>query len=122
MRESAIQNIRNMQEAYDNRTPEEPNYVAEIFRNDYVNEKAEALINGDFSKEYDEFLGEITFLDEVLSHEFFKLEKKLITSNGLNTISIKDEMRKTLKELAVLFYEQKLRTAKSVENLGDYRW
>ena len=68
-------------------------------------EKAKELINGSYSKEYDEFINEITWIDEKLALRLFKLEKKLLTYKRINRL--RDVMKSILTELAIRYFIDK---------------
>ena len=68
-------------------------------------EKAKELINGSYSKEYDEFINEITWIDEELALRLFKLEKKLLTYKRINRL--RDVMKSILTELAIRYFIDK---------------
>ena len=68
-------------------------------------EKAKELINGSYTKEYDEFINEITWIDEKLAVRLFKLEKKLLTYKRLNRL--RDVMKSILTELAIRYFIDK---------------
>lgn len=68
-------------------------------------EKAKELINGSYSKEYDEFINEITWIDEELALRLFKLEKKLLTYKRINRL--RNVMKSILTELAIRYFIDK---------------
>ena len=68
-------------------------------------EEAKKLINGSYTKEYDEFINEITWIDEKLAVRLFKLEKKLLTYKRLNRL--RDVMKSILTELAIRYFIDK---------------
>lgn len=68
-------------------------------------EKAKELINGSYSKEYDEFINEITWIDEKLAVRLFKLEKKLLTYKRINRL--RNVMKSILTELAIRYFIDK---------------
>lgn len=68
-------------------------------------EKARELINGAYSKEYDEFINEITWIDEKLAVRLFKLEKKLLTYKRINRL--RNVMKSILTELAIRYFIDK---------------
>ena len=68
-------------------------------------EEAKKLINGSYSKEYDEFINEITWIDEKLAVRLFKLEKKLLTYKRINRL--RDVMKSILTELAIRYFIDK---------------
>ena len=68
-------------------------------------EKAKELINGSYSKEYDEFINEITWIDEKLALRLFKLEKKLLTYKRINRL--RDVMKSILTKLAIRYFIDK---------------
>lgn len=70
-------------------------------------EEAKKLINGSYTKEYDEFINEITWIDEKLAVRLFKLEKKLLTYKRLNRL--RDVMKSILTELAIRYFMNKHR-------------
>lgn len=68
-------------------------------------EKAQKLINGSYTKEYDGFINEITWVNEKLALRFFKLEKKLLTYKRINRL--RDVMKSILTKLAIRYFIDK---------------
>jgi len=80
-------------------------FVQESFIENQAIEKAKELINGSYSKEYNEFINEITWIDEELALRLFKLEKKLLTYKRINRL--RDVMKSILTELAIRYFIDK---------------
>ena len=77
--------------------------IEEKLIENYAYSKAEKLINGKYSKEYEDFIGEISWLNLELADRLSRLEKKLLTYKRIERL--RKVMKSILLELAIQYYK-----------------